>query len=88
MTKLNSLARARLIGPEGDAEDGAAGDGVGEGAAGVDVLAVSSSRYVGAELAIVIFFCIISATRLPLASRVSNSFGSTEEVARNSSSAF
>jgi hypothetical protein len=43
MTKLNSLARARIIGPEGDAEDGAAGAGVGEGAAGVDVLLVSSS---------------------------------------------
>jgi hypothetical protein len=43
MTKLNSLARARVIGPEGGAEDGAAGAGVGEGAAGVDVLVVSSS---------------------------------------------
>jgi hypothetical protein len=43
MTKLNSLARARVIGPEGDTEDGAAGAGVGEGAAGVDVLVVSSS---------------------------------------------
>jgi hypothetical protein len=42
MTKLNSLARARVIGPEGGAEDGAAGAGV-EGAAGVDVLVVSSS---------------------------------------------
>jgi hypothetical protein len=43
MTKLNSLARARVIGLEGGAEDGAAGAGVGEGAAGVDVLVVSSS---------------------------------------------
>jgi hypothetical protein len=43
MTKLNSLARARVIGTEGDAEDGAAGAGVGEGAADVDVLMVSSS---------------------------------------------
>jgi hypothetical protein len=43
MTKLNSLARARVIGPEGGAEDGAAGAGVVEGAAGVDVLVVSSS---------------------------------------------
>jgi hypothetical protein len=43
MTKLNSLARARVIGPEGGAEDGA---GVGEGAAGVDVLMVSSSLLV------------------------------------------
>jgi hypothetical protein len=40
MTKLNSLARARVIGPEGGAEVGA---GVGEGAASVDVLVVSSS---------------------------------------------
>jgi hypothetical protein len=43
MTKLNSLARARVIGPEGGAEDGADGAGVGESAAGVDVLVVSSS---------------------------------------------
>jgi hypothetical protein len=43
MTKLNSLAGARVIGPEGGAEDGAYGAGVGEGAAGVDVLVVSSS---------------------------------------------
>jgi hypothetical protein len=43
MTKLNSLARARVIGPEGGAEDGAAGAGVVEGAVGVDVLVVSSS---------------------------------------------
>jgi hypothetical protein len=42
MTKLNSLARARVIGPEGGAEDDVAGAGVGEGAAGVDVLVVSS----------------------------------------------
>jgi hypothetical protein len=44
MTKLNSLTRARVIGPEGGTEDGAAGAGVGEGAAGVDVLMVSSSE--------------------------------------------
>jgi hypothetical protein len=44
MTKLNSLAHDRLIGPEGGAEDGAAGAGVGEGAASVDVLVVSSSH--------------------------------------------
>jgi hypothetical protein len=43
MTKLNSLAQARLIVLEGGAEDGAAGAGVGEGVAGVDVLVVSSS---------------------------------------------
>jgi hypothetical protein len=43
MTKLNSLARARVIGSEGGAEDGATGAGVGEGAAGVDVLVVSST---------------------------------------------
>jgi hypothetical protein len=42
MTKLNSLARARVIGPEGGAEDGTAGAGV-EGVAGVDVLVVSST---------------------------------------------
>jgi hypothetical protein len=42
--KLNSLAWARVIGPEGGAEDGADGAGVGESAAGVDVLLVSSSR--------------------------------------------
>jgi hypothetical protein len=42
MTKLNSLARARVIGPEGGAEDGTAGAGV-EGVAGVDVLILSSS---------------------------------------------
>ena len=39
MTKFSSLARARVIGPEG----GAWGGGAGEGAAGVDVLVVSSS---------------------------------------------
>jgi hypothetical protein len=43
MAKLNSLAWARVIDPEGGAEDGAAGAGVGEGAAGVDVLVVSST---------------------------------------------
>jgi hypothetical protein len=32
-----------VIGPKGDAEDGAVGAGVGEGAAGVYVLVVSSS---------------------------------------------
>jgi hypothetical protein len=44
MMKLNSLAWARVIGPEGGAEDGDAGAGVGDGAAGVDVLVVSSSK--------------------------------------------
>jgi hypothetical protein len=44
MTKLNSLARAWVIGPEGGAKDGAACTGIGEGAAGVDVLVVSSSH--------------------------------------------
>jgi hypothetical protein len=46
MMKLNSLARALVIGLEGGAgdEDGVAGAGVGEGAAGVDVLVVSSSE--------------------------------------------
>jgi hypothetical protein len=43
MTKLKSLARARVIGPEGGVEDGATGAGVGEGVAGIDVLVVSSS---------------------------------------------
>jgi hypothetical protein len=43
MTKLNSLARDRVIGPEVRVEDGAARAGIGEGAAGVDVLVVSSS---------------------------------------------
>jgi hypothetical protein len=41
MTKLNSPARARVFGPEGGAEDGAADAGVGDGAASVDVLVVS-----------------------------------------------
>ena len=40
MTKFSSLARARVIGPEG----GTWGGGAGEGAAGVDVLVVSSSE--------------------------------------------
>ena len=39
MTKFSSLARARVIGLEG----GAWGGGAREGAAGVDVLVVSSS---------------------------------------------
>jgi hypothetical protein len=39
MMKLNSLARARVIGLEGGGEAGAR---VGEGVAGVDVLVVSS----------------------------------------------
>ena len=43
MTKFSSLARARVIGPEGGAWDGGASGGAGEGAAGVDVLVVSSS---------------------------------------------
>jgi hypothetical protein len=46
MTKLNSLAWTRVIGPEGGAEDGAVDAGVGESAAGVDVLVVSSSPHV------------------------------------------
>ena len=41
MTKFSSLARARVIGPEG----GSWGGGAGEGAAGVDVLMVSSSHW-------------------------------------------
>jgi hypothetical protein len=49
MTKLNSLARARVIGPKGGAEDGATSAGVGEGAAGVDVLVVSSSLTILAD---------------------------------------
>jgi hypothetical protein len=49
MTELNSLARARVMGPEGGAEDGAAGVGVGEGAAGVDVLVLSSSLWTKPE---------------------------------------
>jgi hypothetical protein len=43
MTKLNSLAQDRVIGPEDGAEDGATSAEVGEGAAGVNVLVVSSS---------------------------------------------
>ena len=46
MTKFSSLARARVIGPEGGAWDGGASGGAGEGAAGVDVLVVSSSDFV------------------------------------------
>jgi hypothetical protein len=42
---VNSLAWDRVICPEGCAEDNAAGAGVGEGAAGVDVLLVSSSSF-------------------------------------------
>ena len=43
MTKFSSLARARVIGPEGGAWGGGASGGAREGAAGVDVLVVSSS---------------------------------------------
>ena len=43
MTKFNSLARARVIGPEGGAWGGGASGGAGEGVAGVDILVVSSS---------------------------------------------
>ena len=43
MTKFSSLARPRVIGPEGGAWGGGASGGAGEGAAGVDVLEVSSS---------------------------------------------
>ena len=43
MTKFSSLARVRVIGPEGGAWGGGASGGAGEGAAGVDVLVVSSS---------------------------------------------
>ena len=42
MTKFSSLARARVIGPEGGAWGGGAYGGTGEGVAGVDVLVVSS----------------------------------------------
>ena len=42
MTKVSSLARARVIGPEGGAWGGGASGGAEEGAAGVDVLVVSS----------------------------------------------
>ena len=45
MTKFNSLARARVIGPEGGAWGGGASGDAREGAAGVDVLVVSSSHY-------------------------------------------
>jgi hypothetical protein len=51
MTKLNSLARAWVIGPEGGVKDGAAGAGVGEGAASVDVLVVSSSYLMKNQIA-------------------------------------
>ena len=44
MTKFSSLARARVIGPEGGAWSGGASGGAREGAAGVDVLVVSSSE--------------------------------------------
>ena len=44
MTKFNSLARARVIGPEGGAWGGGASGNAREGAAGVDVLVVSSSE--------------------------------------------
>ena len=43
MTKFSSLARARVIGPEGGAWGGGASGGAREGAAGVDVLVMSSS---------------------------------------------
>ena len=43
MTKFNSLARARVIGLEGGAWGGGASGDAREGAAGVDVLVVSSS---------------------------------------------
>ena len=43
MTKFNSLAQARVIGPEGGAWGGGASGDAKEGAAGVDVLMVSSS---------------------------------------------
>ena len=49
MTKFNSLARARVIGPEGGAWGGGASGGAREGAAGVDVLVVSSSGSNGAD---------------------------------------
>ena len=44
MTNFNSLARARVIGPEGGAWGGGASGDAKEGAAGVDVLVVSSSK--------------------------------------------
>jgi len=43
MTKFNSLARARVIGPESGAWGGGASGDAREGATGVDVLVVSSS---------------------------------------------
>ena len=44
MTKFSSLARGRVIVPEGGAWGGGASGGAGEGVAGVDVLVVSSSE--------------------------------------------
>ena len=44
MTKFSSLARARVIGPEDGAWGGGASGGAREGAAGVDVLVMSSSK--------------------------------------------
>jgi hypothetical protein len=41
--KLNTPAQARVIVLKGGAEDGVAGNVVGEGVVGVDVLVVSSS---------------------------------------------
>ena len=46
MTKFSSLARTRVTGPEDGAWGGSASGGAGEGAAGVDVLEVSSSHLV------------------------------------------
>jgi hypothetical protein len=57
MMKLNSLARGRIIGPEGGAEDSAAGAGVGDGVAGVDVLVVSSSHLLLKVSSRLIGFC-------------------------------
>ena len=54
MTKFNSLARARVIGPEGGAWGGGASGDAREGAAGVDVLVVSSSSGLSAFLCIVV----------------------------------
>ena len=49
--KFSSLARARVIGPEGGAWGGGASGGAGEGAAaGVDVLVVSSSLMIWLQL--------------------------------------
>ena len=53
MTKFNSLARARVIGPEGGAWGGGASGNAREGAAGVDVLVVSSSDFVARSFALV-----------------------------------